>query len=305
MSEANEEAIINKLDEILAMIDNGADITTIEHSIEELRLNIANYQLDIEKGVLRNTHYNNMISILIQHYTITISIVGSDFSRNTATCFFLKIDDTVYVVTNRHVIDYYDQKIKKDPRAFFQIGEYKFPIKNFLVDSNQELDLAIIKIPEEHIEELILKQDKLFLELVDWPLSKPCKGDIVFLSGYPAVFREDEKNGFNIFFVSITEPIEDVATNKSIITFDRDQWVKTMGLKDPSQLNKVGGFSGGPAFVCRDGKLDLVGVICQNGGSFFDMQIVHAIHIQKDGTISYNDKYYLSAVRDDKVATTI
>lgn len=102
------------------------------------------------------------------------------------------------------------------------------------------------------------------------------------------MLRIDGVNEATSKYVSIQEEIMDSSESRSIILFQRENWIRCLGLNNPEELTRVGGFSGGPALIFKDGILELVGVISQDGGSLFDIQIVNAKYIKPDGTIGEN-----------------
>jgi predicted amidohydrolase len=111
---------------------------------------------------------------------------------------------------------------------------------------------------------------------------------MVYVAGWPGILREDGSGYSNIFYVSINGEVSDITDRRFIVEFNRDEWIVTLGVREPEELEHYGGFSGGPVFLFIDGELKLVGFICEDGANFFDgMQIVQSSFINRDGTIHH------------------
>ena len=191
------------------------------------------------------------------------------------------------LITNEHVLTACESAPEG---AHILIGEHNMAIEDFVQvasesSSNGNLDLAIIKIPENLVEPWVMRQNKLFYKPESWPLQPPQRNNMVFLAGYPGVLREDNGNEIGTFFACIQDQIMDVDVTCSIMNFNRTEWVKQLGVRNVEELTRLGGFSGGPMFLFLDGKLILLGIVRQGDSGFFDMQFVHAKFIKDNGEI--------------------
>lgn len=197
-----------------------------------------------------------------------------------------------FLVTNFHVYEAWENLNNKS-KTFFQIGSISIPVENSIIDKNKSLDLISISVPDQLIEMVSNISYKKSYSPENWPFETE-KGAIVVASGYPGKIREDyiELGLSHLNHGSITDQITDLTESKYIMKFNRDEWQQVLGIKDPNDLTDLGGFSGGPVFFCNNGTINLVGIIFEDGGDFFDgIRVVQSSLINGDGTISHQWGY--------------
>lgn len=283
-------------DEVIKRLDLAIDEANREEDFEKLKAHVmivydalVSNRDQLSNGAIRNEDYFGPISVMIQKYVTPIVIVTPNADRhliNNGTGVFLELDQKM-LITNEHVLT----ACKGAPKdAHVLIGGHNMAIEDFVQvasksSSDVNLDLAVIKIPENLIEPWVINQNKLFYKPESWPLQVPQRNNMVFLAGYPGVLRENNGNEIGTFFACIQDQIMDVDVTCSIMNFNRDEWVKQLGVRDVEELTRLGGFSGGPMFLFLDGKLILLGIVRQGDSDFFDMQFVHTKFIRKNGEI--------------------
>lgn len=284
-----ENAIIERLNFAIDEANREASCEKLKTHVIAVYDALVSHREQLNNGAIRNMDYYNLISVMIQKYSIPIVIATPHNGRhliNNGTGLFLELDQRL-LITNEHVLT----ACKNAPEgAAILIGEYNMSVEDFVQAtlesrSNTNLDLAVIKIPETLIESWVIHQNKLFYKPESWPPQLPQNRNMVFLAGYPGVLREDKGNEIGTFFASIQDEIMDVGVTSSIMNFNKMEWIKRLGVRNIEELTRLGGFSGGPMFLFLDGKLILLGIIRQGDGDFFDMQFVHARFIQNNGEI--------------------
>jgi len=282
-----EEVMIEQLKLIMQEVISNKDSNSLQERLKCLISCLQDYKNQLEKGTFRNSNYCKLLSRYIQLFTSPIVIVGDNKKVISGSCVFIELKEK-FIITNNHVVQAWKDLQKAGNKVSFQIGSITIPLESLIIDFDRDLDLATIKIPIEYEDQIVYKQDKFFYKPAKWPYNNTTKDDIVTMAGYPGVLREDNNDFSNIYYASICESIEDVDKTKGVMVFDRDNWVKSLGLRSPSELDKVGGgFSGGPVFRFVDGEVELIGIVSENGGSFFDIMFAFSSYINKDGTIQH------------------
>lgn len=228
-----------------------------------------------------NEQVNQLFNSIYQ-YTISILIVTDNGNNNGSGC-LLKLEENI-LVTNAHVINF-----ALNEGHMFISGVKIENIRERLLSKSEVLDLATIKLSNEIVEELI-KREKVLYEPPAWPPVECAPNDLVIISGFPGDLRVDDSFETSLYFTAILEELADVSDRRMITQFNRENWIKSGGIREIDELNQLGGFSGGPVFSFAGGILELVGFTYENGGNFFDgVQIVKSNLINSFGEIIESD----------------
>jgi hypothetical protein len=284
-----EKNLLDAIEYILKNPNALTDIDYLKNTLNQMKDLLETSLVDQFKGKFRNKNYHILAEKYIQSFTAPVYIFNNRLKIHNGSCVFIKMDKFL-MVTNHHVVNFYEEKKKEDKNWKFQIFDYVLPIEDLKIDSNTILDLATIQLPD-HYSDNLADNCKTFFYPDNWPSEKIQKDDVIILAGYPKDLRIIDGISCCSKYKSICEAVEDSGFQTAIITFDRNEWINTLGLKCKDDLlgqdglSSVGGMSGGPAFKFIDGKPILVGIIVHNGRTFFDMQIVHSSFINPDGTI--------------------
>lgn len=130
---------------------------------------------------LRNIDYYKLVSVFIQSFTIPIILLSSNPQNpgiNNGSGFFLQLEQRKVLVTNYHVLA---SLIENEDEIQYKIGNYILGTSENIV-FDQNLDLAVILISEEHAEELVYRQGKMFFNPGEWPYHNPRQKDQVILT---------------------------------------------------------------------------------------------------------------------------
>lgn len=266
--------------EALEKVYDEKNIESKQGYIKEVIGVIKEYSKKLQKGYSREDGYAEIFVNYIKNFTVPI-VFGVEKRNNGSGC-LLRLNRDL-LVTNAHVIR------GAIPEERVLIGGIEvFKIAEKIISIDDDLDLAVIDL-SDGLNEEIEDKGKMFFEPKSWPSSECEIGDQVFIVGYPGVFREDTELLSTIYYAAIREEIMDVTDRRLVSNFNRENWEKKIGVKEISELKRLGGLSGGPVFICRDDIPELVGFTYEDGGGFFDgVKIIKSSFINRDGEISKN-----------------
>ena len=178
-------------------------------------------------------------------------------------------------ITCQHVIARYCENRASLGQVIFQIGNVDLDPVEQLVDENERLDLATIRLTEKQVEDITSEGEigSCIFKPSDWPPPLPKKGEYIAFGGFPGTLRSvrsfDELE-FGSWSSSASE-VSSVSDFQFASVFEREFWVKSFGEEHHMELNALGGMSGGPAFIKRVLHWDLVGIISQYHESYDTM----------------------------------
>ncbi|MEK3977301.1 hypothetical protein MKZ20_21960 [Psychrobacillus sp. FSL K6-2684] len=230
---------------------------------------------------------NNQATLFMAYtkvFTVPVLITNGKKAFANASGLLLNLDRK-FLVTNFHVYEKW-KKLNDESTTYFQIGSVSIPVEDSIIDINRTLDLITISVPEFLLEMLSISSYKKFYTPENWSIETE-KGTMVVASGYPGKIRDDHMGFSALHHGSIIDEITDITESKYIMPFNRDEWKQVLGIKDIKDLTSLGGFSGGPVFSFDHGVVNLVGIIFEDGGDFFDgIRIIRKSMINTDGTIN-------------------
>lgn len=273
-----EKSFEEQLVDGLLNVHNEKEIEIMQKKIMDVITEIKSYTQQLNSGRYRNSGYGKLFVTHIKNFTVSI-VFGEKNRNNGSGCLIRHKKD--FLVTNAHVI----RDAIKAP--FVLIGKVEVTdLKKRIISINDHLDLAVIDL-SNGLNEALEDSGKMFFESKEWPPFTDCKkGDLVYLAGFPGVFREDSEIYSSVYFTAILDQVIEVTDRRLLVQFNRENWVKSLGMKDIEELKRLGGFSGGPVFKFRDDQPELVGFIFEEGGNFFDgVQIIKSNLILSNGEI--------------------
>lgn len=192
-------------------------------------------------------------------------------------------------ITCQHVVESYRRLRIEASRPVFQIGNVELDPVRQLVDENERLDLAVIRLTGEQAGAITSEGEigSCFFRPKAWPCQPPEQGLFVAFGGFPGKLKEvisfDELE-FRSWSSGASE-ISSVSDHQFISAFDRDYWVGSYGNRVNLNLTALGGMSGGPAFVSRGLYWDLVGIVSEYHENFDAVIFSSTSRVQADGTI--------------------
>lgn len=209
------------------------------------------------------------------------------------SAFILQFERGYVAVTCNHVLEQYEQALKRDAQTICQLGKCQVRPERSLIARDERLDIATFQVSQSQIKQADVHP-------VDcrnhWPPPEVAKGDAIKLIGFLDETRTaDDMPAWGALAVA------DEITDKDIITIYDPKIALVTGLgvpKPPIGLN-MSGCSGGPCFLVKVKRLMAwypVGMIYRgprkvegvDAGEFasFDQIRIRRLHfLRSDGTI--------------------
>jgi hypothetical protein len=215
---------------------------------------------------------------------------GKQTQINNGTITLVDFGNGPIAITCYHVLSAYREMLNKNRRALFQIGNVELDPLSQLIDENDQLDLASIRLTPAQAKDINSEGEIgscFFKPPRPWPSPSVKEGDFVAFGGFPGLWRE-RKNFDELVFPSFSSGgcrVASVAENRFAIHFERDYWIKAFDIDKREDLHDIGGMSGGPAFIFRDLCYDFAGLIYEFSPGL-DIMFLRPAHLFcKDGSI--------------------
>ncbi len=194
-------------------------------------------------------------------HIIISSTPAANSPFNSASCFLLKLEERIFLVTAEHVLEETEKLLKDDPTLKWQVGQ-------LVID------------PRERISFREVKTDRLFLLLrltevaqtglpvlsaaAGWPTPTLKPGDYVAVAGFPAYMRE-RLSAAAIQFDCMTgiHRVTTVGAAYCVCQWEREEYITLRGSGAPPVGTKLGGMSGGPVLKIGAIAFPVVGLVSQ------------------------------------------
>jgi len=211
--------------------------------------------------------------------------------HHNATCSFIDTGIRKFAITNFHVIEKYRELKKEKANLILQVGSCIIDIEESIIEENKSLDLVTFQI-DDNIMDVNKKQ---FCSCSNWPPERAKKEENILYVGFPGKFRETKSiNEFNFYAVAFFEVVSECSEEHFSVLIDRKLWSKRFGLKDISEFDNWGGFSGAGIFRFNEEKcvafLEPLGVMVSACQSYEILLIRHIDFIDANGVIRNNIK---------------
>ena len=238
----------------------------------------------------------------VRHCTAVLFGPSLDGGRKVEVAAFgtatlLNIDRRLLIVTNEHVLAEYERLCATPgARIHFQVGKAAFDPMERLVDRASGFDICTFDASGLEINDR-LPIDPLpmveFYVASSWPPQRPVPGERFMWTGFPSSLRHvDAGTRFTVPLTFTGARVTRVDGRNIVCNLDPDRrdiriyhgddlYVDSPALRD------LGGMSGGPAFVDRDGSLrpELVGIVREYYSDGAQTLIARLDAIKLDGTL--------------------
>jgi hypothetical protein len=193
-------------------------------------------------------------------------------------------------VTCKHVWDQYVEQRRRSPDVTIAVGlgnasrAIAFDDAT-LLDSSDDYDLATLSFPHT---EYILRCHKRFAAVTPWPAANAQGGEFVFVVGYPGLHRVANESDPHCTFHStvFADEVTSSSSRHFILADTHHQRSQTILCQGLPEFGELGGLSGAPAFVNRNGGAVLCGFMYEGGvGTEAIVFIAHASHIDAEGRV--------------------
>lgn len=234
---------------------------------------------------------------ILPHVTPLLFVKGSEEDGyevlNNATGGFVDTGKSKLLVTNAHVVQAFNEKLRTETTLKLVVGSTgkAFAVdpswlKDYYKKSDLKLDLATFALPEDFD---ISSFGKAFYRPSSWPPERAKSGDFIVIAGYPGDHRAQANNSATMRINVIADPVSTV--NDVVFVLADESGERTLVKVDSSlgDLGQFGGMSGSPAFrFTQDGEHELVGFLNEtHEGLNAQVRAVHADFIREDGNLDY------------------
>ena len=206
-------------------------------------------------------------------------------------------DEKPCAVTCKHVVRGFVEAQNREPRYKFQIGNLSFDPLEHILDSDDEIDLAVLDLTGLDLKRLNDRLDHPVQPLnpTRWPNPIVSQDDFAIVCGYPEVTRAFDVPQRLVMSPAfpIVERVSTVDVDGFVLMFDRSKWVNTAD-DSPApdwvrELN-LGGLSGAPVFSVRNpcgqvGVLEFVGTVLSEIPFVDGLRARSSARIAPDGMI--------------------
>ena len=210
---------------------------------------------------------------------------------NNGTVSLINLGKGPFAITCFHVIEKFRELAREGKQGLFQIGPCGLDPLSQLISQSEHFDLAVIGITEKQAKEITQEDARIgssFFHPVCWPPEQVSEGEFIALGGFPGRWRTQLASDvlqFGTYSIGASR-VTIVRDSYFVSQFEREYWVKSLDNPEFGQLDRLGGLSGGPAFVERGLRLDFVGVIYQFSPNYDLLYLRHAGVIAADGQIT-------------------
>jgi len=207
--------------------------------------------------------------------------------NGTAT--LVDLGDGPIAITCQHVIAALRKEHEDMASVLFQLGNTEVDPLAQLIDENERLDLATIRLTEEQAK-AITSQGKIgscIFKPISWPPPLPKEGEFVAFGGFPGTLRSilsfDELEFCS--WSSGASEIVSVSDFQFASVFQREYWVKSFGNSHYMDITALGGMSGGPVFIKRKLYWDFIGIVKEYHEAYDTVFFASLRFVQQNGTI--------------------
>ncbi len=208
---------------------------------------------------------------------------------NNGTITLADLGSGPLAITCHHVLSYYRKRLAREKDIVFQIGSLELNVLDQLIDENERLDIATLRLNDEQVAQITSEGEIGSCVFIpkEWPCPAPKSGEFVAFGGFPGKLRtvrsfdELEFPGWS----SGASEVSSVNDHQFVSAFERQYWIRIFGPPEQGDLDILGGMSGGPAFINRGLYWDMVGIVSQYNENYDAMVFSSLSAVHPDGTI--------------------
>jgi hypothetical protein len=208
---------------------------------------------------------------------------------NNGTITLVDFGKGPFAITCHHVIDTYRKRREADHRIVFQIGNVELDPLIQLIDENDRIDLATIRLSDTQVKLMTSEHEigSCVFQPKSWPVPPLKEGDYVAFGGFPGSLKTMESFDEFVFptWSSGASRVSSVSDLQFVSAFERDYWVSSYKERHHMELRALGGMSGGPAFIHRGIYWDLVGIVSEYHERYDALFFASVRWVRSDGTI--------------------
>ena len=210
-------------------------------------------------------------------------------SITTASATLVNLESGPAAITCQHVVARVLSRVTESAPQIFQIGNAVIDLQSQLLAQDEHLDVATIRLTPDQVAVITAGSEigGQFFDPATWPCDRPQVGDFVAFGGFPAHLRNA------ITFIDVefgtwssgASRIDASSHRQFISPFERERWIRAYGTPEGEALTDLGGMSGGPVFILRGLRWDLVGIVKEFHEAYDTMIFAPLERVMSDGRI--------------------
>lgn len=206
-----------------------------------------------------------------------------DGNDHNGTMTILETPSCLLGITNSHVADAIIDSASI-PDSNLKVGSAPFEPSR-LIAKHKELDLATFELPRVYLP----ATGQYSATVTEWPPRIPNEGDVLFMGGFPAIYRVNLGNSVEFQFAWFAGKANSSRPGNIGIVLDIENSISLSEDRMPPNIN-LGGWSGGPVFRATESgfieRIELVGIIYQYHQGF-EIAFAHTLEsLNADGTFA-------------------
>lgn len=231
----------------------------------------------------------------LSHCAVPIFFINSQGSPSiekilkNATGVLIDTGGKKILVTCQHVWSAFEKESRENQNLKLGLG-YGDGVKIILfnphlIDEDADYDIAVFEL---NIENML--KNKAYYKADHWPPLLPAAGDAALLLGYPGKYRYVPGPKRNIFFgkACFLDFISSVSERNIILAEEKN--VREIKKHEDScpDIGALGGMSGGPVFIKRNNRHELIGIMRgASDGPHATLLVAPLYYIKPDGTLDF------------------
>lgn len=205
-----------------------------------------------------------------------------------ATGVLIDTGEKEILVTCQHVWSAFQKEFTRNQNLRLGVGCDGLKITLFnphIIDQDTDYDIAVFELNFKHA-----LKSKVIYKAACWPPLLPSVKDPALFLGYPGSYRYVPGQKGNIFFgkACFIDFVSSVSERNIILADGRNvREIRKHGDNCPD-LGELGGMSGGPVFIKRNNKHELIGIIRgADNGPHATIFASPLYYIKPDGTLDF------------------
>ena len=164
------------------------------------------------------------------------------------TCFILRFDAGLIGVTAAHVVEAFEEVVRRNPNVVSLLRTVCFDLTSALIDRDESLDIATFSVTEDQL----IESEAMAIDCrSQWPPPAPDRGRELSVGGFPEELVKPSVHDHIGFrgYVSMTR-VEDITERDIICTYEPERDFRIVAAPEfPNLGANLSGCSGGPVLM--------------------------------------------------------
>lgn len=211
-----------------------------------------------------------------------------------ATGILIDTGEKEILVTCQHVWSVFQEECRRNQNLRLGVGCDGLKITLFnphVIDEDANYDIAVFELNFKHA-----LKDKVIYKATYWPPLPPSVKDAALFLGYPGSYRYVLGQKGNILSgkACFIDSVSSVSERSIILADEKNVREIEKHMAICPDLGLLGGMSGGPVFIKRNNKHELIGIIrAADNGPHAIIFATPLYYIKPDGTLDFIHKPHI------------